>query len=355
MALKTTYTKADLRELVFYYADHSSAHYNYGGTPLSDHPLVNGTQGRNYNYTAWMGNNQARTIFQYRTTQLVLADNSTTPTIRTISPVDFGVSSGNPPAEWTGTSNIIPDYPNSSSNQQPVTLTSSHYMGGGNTYYRLQYAKPSNFTMVIKKMFTTPNIFSQPHDTVLGNTIFNSSYATNLLNSVQKLVNGPDFVNYNLERLGGTGRSNGNWAEGYFTMMPVIDNIIEQYASTVNKNKMEIYFNLFKRVDLEKVNILVYFITSENYYNATQYYSSDPVWPDNRYSLYYVTEIDKISNAMNKLDWYKSQHLKNYLKSLNTYLNEKFNKLKQDLNHSVIYSKGIQSYNTAKSVITSIR
>ena len=49
----------------------------------------------------------------------------------------------------------------------------------------------------------------------------------------------------------GTGRSNGNWAEGYFTMIPVIDNIIEQYASTVNKHKMEIYFNLFKRTDLE--------------------------------------------------------------------------------------------------------
>lgn len=346
MALKTTYTKADLRELVFYYADHSPLHYNYGGTPLSDHPLVNGTQGSNYNYTAWMGNGQARTIFQYQTTQRVLADNSTMPTIRTISPVDFGVSSGNPPAEWTGTSNIIP-YSPGSSNNQPRTLVSGDYFGHGNTYYRLQYAKPSNFTMVIKKIFTTPNIFSQPHDTSLGSTIFNSSYATNLLNSIQRLVNGPDFVNYNLERLGGTGRSNGNWAEGYFTMMPVIDNIIEQYASTVNKNKMEIYFNLFKRVDLEKVNILVYFITSENDYNA----NNDPIWPDNHYGLYYVTEIDKISNAMNKLDWYKSQHLN----ILNSYLNEKFNKLKQDLNHSVIYTKGIQNYNTAKSTITSIR
>ena len=109
------------------------------------------------------------------------------PTIRTISPVDFGVSSGNPPAEWTGTSNIIPYNPNNNSNQQPVTLVSYNYMGGGNTYYRLQYAKPSRFTEVIKKMFTTSNIFSQPHDTALGSTIFNSSYATNLLNSVQRL------------------------------------------------------------------------------------------------------------------------------------------------------------------------
>ena len=57
---------------------------------------------------------------------------------------------------------------------------------------------------------------------------------------------------------------------------------------------------------------------------------------------------------MNKLDWYKSQHLKNYLNSLNSFLNEKFNKLKQDLNYSIIYTKGVQSYNTAKSAITSI-
>ena len=343
MALKSTYTKSDLGELVFFFADHSSGHTNYNKTPISDHPLVDGAQGNNsgYDYSTWWNHNKSKTIFQYQSARPVLADNGTMPNIRSISPANFVVSSGNPPTSWSGTGSLTGgDYVNWSAD-----IGSS-----------LPYAMPSRFTEVIKKIFTTQNTFSKPHDTSLGNTIFNTSYATNLLNSVQRLVNSHDLRRYCVSKLNAASSSIMYWSEGYLTIMPVIDNIIEQYASTVNKNKAEVYFSLFKRVDLEKINILVYFTTYVNPGMVSRFHTPD--WVEKFYPLYYITEIDRIPNALKKLPWYKNNQLSNIsaeqLENLNK-LRTSITSIKNQLtgitvtrDHTRLYNKGVENYNSAK-------
>ena len=90
-------------------------------------------------------------------------------------------------------------------------------------------------------------------------------------------------------------------------------------------------------------------------------YFHTPDWVEQFYPLYYITEIDRIPNALKKLPWYKNNQLSN----ISADQLEKLNKLRASItsiknqltgitvtdDHTSLYNKGVDNYNSAKTRI----